>query len=226
MSGRDHPQIGALLRGAQGYAVFDRERKRIGAFVELAGNDRIVIRHDGVLIWHRRVLPIATVAKVIPDQRAVVLGVDRRTLAEKETPPTPAGESGITEEDPHPGGWRDRLNRYVGPVEGEPAHSDLIPAGTQHETSPQAEDTREQVARTGGEPAAEPRRNNQGAADGHLLFISTPGGYSVLEREGPPPPLGERIEIPQQTMSFVVIKLGASPLPNDRRSCAYLEPTP
>lgn len=215
-----------MLRGAQGYAVFDRERRRIGAFVELAGNDRIVIRHDGFLVWHRRVLPIATVAKVVPDQRAVVLGVDGRTLADKETPPTPAGNSGITEEDPYPGGWRDRLNRYVGPVEGEADQSDPSPDGKEHEPSPQAADTREPVAREADQPAAEPRRNNQGAADGHLLFISTPGGYSVLEREGPPPPLGERIEIPEQTSSFVVIKLGASPLPNDRRSCAYLEPTP
>jgi hypothetical protein len=176
------------------------------------------------------VLPITTVAKVIPDQRAVVLRVDGRTLAdtETETPPIPAPHtSGFAEENPHlGGGWQDRLNRYVGPVEGEADQSDLSRDGTEHAPSPHAEDTRQLVAREADQPPPEPRRTNQGAADGHLLFISTPGGYSVLEREGPPPPLGERIEMAEQAISFLVIKLGASPLPNDRRRCAYLEPTP
>ena len=39
------------------------------------------IRHDGVFLWRRRVLPLATVAAVLPERGAVVLNVDRRTLA-------------------------------------------------------------------------------------------------------------------------------------------------
>ena len=39
------------------------------------------------------------------------------------------------------------------------------------------------------------------------------------------PPLGRGIEMPEQAVSFLVTKLGPSPLPNDPRICAYLEPT-
>jgi hypothetical protein len=88
-----------MLAAAQGYAVLDREGTRIGAFVDLAGGDRIAIRHDGFFLWRRRLLPITTVANVVPDERAVVLTVEEWALA------TPAHEtSGIAEEDPHSSG--------------------------------------------------------------------------------------------------------------------------
>src|SRR5712691_7370932 len=94
--GSDPGQIRVMLAAAQGYAVLDREGTRIGAFVELTGGDRIAIRHDGVFVWHRRLLPITTVANVVPDQRAVLLTVDGQALAGTEPPPTPAlGTSGI-----------------------------------------------------------------------------------------------------------------------------------
>ena len=82
MSGSDPRKIRATLEAAEGYAVFDAEGKRLGAFVELAADDRIAIRHDGVFVWHRRLLPITDVVNVIPDQRAVVLKVSKRTLAD------------------------------------------------------------------------------------------------------------------------------------------------
>ena len=63
--------------------MFDAEGKRLGAFVELAADNRIAIRHDGVFVWRRRLLPITDVVNVIPDQRAVVLKVSKRTLADR-----------------------------------------------------------------------------------------------------------------------------------------------
>jgi len=216
-----------MLAAAQGYAVFDREGTRIGAFVELAGGDRIAIRHDGVFVWRRRLLPITTVANVVPDQRAVVLTVDGRALAGTETPPTPApGTSGIAEEYPHSSGdWQDRIERYLAPVEGQADQADLSRGGAEHEPSPHADDTRRPVAREADQPTPEPGRRDQRTAERHLLFISTSGGYALVEREGPPPPLGRGIEMPEQAVSFLVTKLGPSPLPNDPRICAYLEPT-
>lgn len=200
-----------MLEAAQGYAVLDREGKRIGAFVELAGGDRIVIRHDGVLVWHRRLLPIAAVANVIPDQRAVVLLVGERTLADTETPATQTPEtSGVAEENPaRSDAWQERINRYVGPVEGDADQPDLSRDGAEQEPPPHSEKLRHSIARE---------------EDRHVLFISTPAGYALAEQEGPPPRLGDRIEIPGQAISFLVVKLGTSPLPNDRKSCAYLEP--
>jgi hypothetical protein len=110
-----------MLAAAQGYAVLDREGTRIGAFVDLAGGDRIAIRHDGFFLWRRRLLPITTVANVVPDERAVVLTVEEWALA------TPAHEtSGIAEEDPHSSGdWQDRIGRYVAPVERQADQADL-----------------------------------------------------------------------------------------------------
>jgi hypothetical protein len=194
----DPGQIRAMLATARGYAVFDRKGRRIGAFIELAGavDDRIAIRHEGFFAWRRRLLPITTVAKVVPDERAVVLRVEGRSLAGSETPPTSVtGTAGIVEEDQRSNGdWRDRLESYVGPV-----------------------------ADAADQP--EPARRDQHTAERHLLFISTSGGYALVEREGPPPSLGHSIELPEQAISFVVSKLGPSPLPNDPRICAYLDPT-
>jgi hypothetical protein len=183
-----------MLGTAPGYAVVDREGKRIGAFVELAGRDRIVIRHDGIFVWHRRLLPMTTVGTVIPDKRAVMLTIDERGLADAETQPGPASRtSPIAEDDSEPSGdWRDRIDRYIAPANGDAHESEL---------------TRERTAKR------------------HLLFVSTPAGYSFVEREGPPPPLGGHIEIPGQAIPFVVLKVSGSPLPNDDRTCAYLQPT-
>ena len=101
MSGSDPRKIRATLEAAEGYAVFDAEGKRLGAFVELAAGDRIAIRHDGVFVWRRRLLPITDVVNVIPDQRAVVLKVSKRTLADTEALASQAPEpSRVAEKNP------------------------------------------------------------------------------------------------------------------------------
>jgi hypothetical protein len=56
----------------------------------------------------------------------------------------------------------------------------------------------------------------------HVLFISTPNGYELHERDGDPPPAGSEVE--ELTTRFVVTKVAASPLPGDARRCAYLQP--
>jgi hypothetical protein len=217
-----------MLATAQGYAVFDREGTRIGAFIELtgAGSDRIAIRHEGVFVWRRRLLPITTVAKVVPDKRAVVLRVEGRALAEPETPSTSAPENtAIGEEYPRStGDWRDRLESYVGSVEGRAGQADLNHRA-EHEPSPNADEARRPVAPEADQPMAETGRREEPPAERHLLFVSTSGGYILVEREGPPPSVGRGIELPEQAVSFLVTKLGPSPLPNDSRICAYLEPT-
>jgi hypothetical protein len=203
VSRSDPRRIRAMLGTAPGYAVVDREGKRIGAFVELAGGDRIVIRHDGIFVWHRRLLPITTVATVIPDKRAVLLTIDEGALSDTETQPNPATRtSPIAEDDSDPSGdWRDRIDRYIAPANGDADEGELTRERADNEP-PQSEETRR-----------------------HLLFISTPAGYSFVEREGPPPPLGGHIELPGQAIPFVVLKVSRSPLPNDDRTCAYLQPT-
>jgi hypothetical protein len=60
----------------------------------------------------------------------------------------------------------------------------------------------------------------------HLLFISKPTGYELVEREGDPPAVGSEVELDEGAAArFIVSKIAPSPLPQDERQCAYLQPT-
>jgi len=64
------------------------------------------------------------------------------------------------------------------------------------------------------------------AADsGYCLFVSKPTGYELVDREGEPPSVGSVVELDGQG-KWVVNRISQSPLPQDRRPCAYLLPTP
>jgi hypothetical protein len=57
-------------------------------------------------------------------------------------------------------------------------------------------------------------------AQQYLLFVWKPSGYELVQQEGEPPAVGARVEVDGNT--FEVTKLAPSPLPGDRRVCAYL----
>ncbi|HEY7003518.1 MAG TPA: hypothetical protein VH281_04500 [Gaiellaceae bacterium] len=57
----------------------------------------------------------------------------------------------------------------------------------------------------------------------HILFVSRPTGYELIEREGDPPALGARVDLDENGASYEVVKVAPSPLPQDTRLCAYLE---
>ena len=57
-------------------------------------------------------------------------------------------------------------------------------------------------------------------AEGHLLFVWKPTGYELREQDGDAPAVGAEVEHDGQT--FHVTKLAPSPLPGDKRQCAYL----
>lgn len=54
----------------------------------------------------------------------------------------------------------------------------------------------------------------------HLLFVWKPSGYELLEQDGEPPALGDSVELGETR--YRVTKVAPSPLPRDRRTCAYL----
>jgi hypothetical protein len=56
----------------------------------------------------------------------------------------------------------------------------------------------------------------------HLLYVAR-DGWQLVERDGPVPPLDASVDVDGE--SLVVIRIGRSPLPDDARACAYLEPT-
>jgi hypothetical protein len=61
-------------------------------------------------------------------------------------------------------------------------------------------------------------------ATGHVLFISGPNLYGLLARDGRVPELGNEIILNDWAEDrYRVCKVGPSPLPGDRRRCAFLE---
>jgi hypothetical protein len=70
------------------------------------------------------------------------------------------------------------------------------------------------------EPQAAPDAT-PAAHPGHVLFVWSPAGYSLLVRAGDPPPVGSEVGVTGGNR--VVTKIGPSPLPGDRRLCAFLD---
>ena len=63
------------------------------------------------------------------------------------------------------------------------------------------------------------------AATGYLLFIWSPAGYRLEEREGQPPAVGTLVDLGELGRQEVQ-KVGPSPLPGDARPCAFLTAVP
>ena len=57
----------------------------------------------------------------------------------------------------------------------------------------------------------------------HILFVSRPTGYELVEREGEPPTPGSQVDLEENGGQFEVVKVAPSPLPQDDRPCAYLQ---
>ncbi len=57
-------------------------------------------------------------------------------------------------------------------------------------------------------------------AEGHLIFVWKTSGYELQERDGDVPAVGAEVQQDGETMR--VTKIAPSPLPGDRRQCAYL----
>jgi hypothetical protein len=55
----------------------------------------------------------------------------------------------------------------------------------------------------------------------YLLFIWKPSGYELREAEGEPPVVGAEVEADEKRLR--VTKVAPSPLPNDQRTCVYLQ---
>jgi hypothetical protein len=56
--------------------------------------------------------------------------------------------------------------------------------------------------------------------DEHLLFVWKPSGYELVEEVGDAPAVGAEVERDGEHLR--VTKVAPSPLPGDRRVCAYL----
>jgi hypothetical protein len=201
-AGSNAPNAGTgreLLGSMSGADLYDVHGKRLGAFIELVDDGgRVVIRHDGVLVWRRRVLPAVAVAAVLPQHGAhgaVVLNVDHRTLKDVSATRIAPEDHSARGSDREP---EEKLETNPAPyVVARGADENPAPA-----TSLRASDT---------------------PVERHLLFVATPQGYRLIERDGPAPTLRDTVSLPDHAGPFRVMKLASSPLPDDERRCAYLE---
>ena len=57
---------------------------------------------------------------------------------------------------------------------------------------------------------------------GWVAFASTAMGYRIVQLAGPIPAIGATVDVPD-TGQLVVLRLGRSPLPQDDRTCVFLE---
>jgi hypothetical protein len=60
---------------------------------------------------------------------------------------------------------------------------------------------------------------------GHVLYIWTPTGYRLEDRDGPVPELGAEVDLGEHGRQTVQ-KIGASPFPADDRPCVFLTAEP
>jgi hypothetical protein len=215
----DAGHVLSLLAKARGYEVVARDGKRIGSFIEVTGQGgareaRIAIRHEGIFLWRRRLLPLAVVARLVPERRIVVLNVDKRALAQAAEASLTHETSSVSEEHPTESTeWPRLIEHYASPAAGEGEQSDA----PEHATAdgPSVDGAPE-------ERPIETDAERPEQAEHHLRFVPTKNGYVLVEQEGPAPPLGREVEA-SEPGTFVVAKLGPSPLPSDARVCAYLE---
>jgi hypothetical protein len=63
---------------------------------------------------------------------------------------------------------------------------------------------------------------DQNGSGEYLVFVWSPSGYRLEPRTGEPPSVGAEVE--EGVRRFRVTKIAPSPLPGDRRPCAYLLP--
>ncbi|HVH51603.1 MAG TPA: hypothetical protein VM690_05625 [Gaiellaceae bacterium] len=58
-------------------------------------------------------------------------------------------------------------------------------------------------------------------SEGYLLFVWKPSGYELREQQGDVPAVGAEVETDGKLLR--VTKIAPSPLPGDKRQCAYLQ---
>ena len=64
-------------------------------------------------------------------------------------------------------------------------------------------------------------RREASSPHGFVLFVPTTAGYRLATPNGLVPDQGERLRV--EDVWYRVLRLGPSPLPGDRRRCAFLE---
>ena len=137
------------------------------------------------------------------------------------------------------------LAEQMAALEGGSADAPPVQEATVHALTPRVEEAPEPEAEVEPEPEleAEPEPEPEIAEPaparvplllaaapapepsfGCVAFASTTTGYRLVQLGGPAPDVGSTIDVPD-VGELVVLRLGRSPLPDDQRTCVFLEQT-
>jgi len=201
-----------FLEDAAGYVVYGSDGRRVGTVIELetGGDERgdsLAIRSERIFLWRRRIVPARAVAAVDPHERTVTLLLDSESIERAHE---------LHTEETEPGWVADRIARYAEtPISQTEAPAPEVDAATDGQAP--AAGLSKDLASATAVPVGE------AASTRHVLFAPTAAGYLLIERDGAPPVRTATVEMSDPPGLFEVVKLAQSPLPNDRRRCAYLQ---
>lgn len=129
------------------------------------------------------------------------------------------------------------LAEQMAALEDGSAEAPTVQEATVHPLTPRVEEAPEPEAEVEAEPEPEPEIAELAPARiplllaaapapepsfGCVAFASTTGGYRLVQLGGPAPAVGSTIDVPD-VGELVVLRLGRSPLPDDHRTCVFLE---
>ena len=133
------------------------------------------------------------------------------------------------------------LAEQMAALEDGSAEAPTAQEATVHPLTPRVEEAPEPEAEVEAEAEAEPEPEPEIAeraparfplllsaapapepSFGCVAFASTTSGYRLVQLGGPAPEVGSTIDVPD-VGELVVLRLGRSPLPDDHRTCVFLE---
>jgi hypothetical protein len=209
-----------LLEDAAGYVVYGYDGRRLGTVIELvtggAGRgDSVAIRRDRIFLWRRRTLPVAAVASIDPQERTVTLSLDSTGIERAHDRHA---------EEIRQGSIADLIAPYADAPTPQTTAQTHDADGASCRQMPVSVPSGEDSTSASTEPVGEGEPVGEAAGE-HWLFAPTTAGYLLIERAGSPPPLAGTLELSDPPGRFQVVKLAQSPLPGDRRLCAFLDRT-
>jgi hypothetical protein len=184
-----------LVGAAAGYALFDLRGRRIGSVIELVDDPE----SGGPRLAIRRDGVFLWRRRLLPLEAIETVDAERRFVVVDEDREAAGGAAAREATNDN---LLRRLDAYKRP---ENVTNDEGAARGLDEEEPSV-------------PLPTPAASNR-----YLQFVSTPNGYRLEEQDGQPPEVGTGISGVDLPEPHIVVKVGPSPLPHDRRVCVFLE---
>jgi len=194
VSGNERKDVIGLLSSAEGFTVFDHAGRRVGTFIELAdASGREIAIRHDAVFLWRRRVLPATTVASVSPEHGTVV-----LSVERDALKT--------------------MGRAAPALAGDGPEENVPPAHRDEDS-----EVSWQVRMEGYLAIRESSETAASVAGQYLLFVSTADGYRLLQQQGKAPAASDYVHVPEHDGLFWVAKLAPSPLPNDRRVCAYLE---